>query len=82
MPRLDAALRLLLRLWGAWRHLLPVSGGSWAPNWTQMLNRQQVGLPLPRNRVSPTLHLYPPFCASPHLLSYYLVQKQWTRLNS
>lgn len=65
-PGLDASLCLLLCLWGAWRHLLPLSVRNRAPNRTQMLNKRPVGLSLPRNPVSPVLCLYPPFCAPPH----------------
>lgn len=69
MPHLDAALCLLLRLWDTWCHLLPGSGGSWAPNRTEMLDRQQVGLPLPRNPVSPYfVFVCPVLCLSPPAL--------------
>lgn len=56
---LDASLRVLLRLWDAWFPLLPLRVGSWASNRTQMLNRRRMGLPLPRNPVSPAPYLYP-----------------------
>lgn len=47
----DAELDLLLGVWVAWCHVLPLSIRSWAPNWTQMLKGQQVGLPLQRDLV-------------------------------
>lgn len=50
-PHPDAALRLLLGLRDAGRHLLPLGVGSRAPNWTQMLNKRPVGLPLQRRPV-------------------------------
>lgn len=72
----DAALGLLVGVRRAWGPLLPLGIRIWAPNWTQMLNKHWLDLPLQRNCVrlspysllpSPTPVPRTPYSASPHL---------------
>lgn len=49
-----------LRFRAVWCYLLPLGIGSWSPNWTQMFNEKQVGLPLQRDFVRLSLYSRPP----------------------